>query len=53
MLSKPLNQPLAQGNRRSNGPGGRVDLEEKNRIDNILILLETDGILKVLREPCG
>jgi hypothetical protein len=33
--------------------GGRVDLEEKITIDNILILLEIDEFLKALREGCG
>jgi hypothetical protein len=34
-------------------PGGRVDLEEKLRIDNIQILLEKEYFLKLLDLSCG
>jgi hypothetical protein len=53
MLSRPSNLPLAQGQNGQNKPGGRVDQEEKPRIDNTAILLEMGGILKVLRKGCG
>jgi hypothetical protein len=46
-------QPLAQGFLRSTTPGGRVDLEEKLRIDNTVILLEKLYFLKGQKRGCG
>jgi hypothetical protein len=48
-----VNQPLAQGFYCSPALGGRVDLEEKQRIDNSLILLEMGRFLKPEGGDCG
>jgi len=52
MFSRPLSKPLAQGLWCSTTPGGRVDLEEKQQIDNTQILLEMGRFLKGLAETC-
>jgi hypothetical protein len=49
-----VDQPLAQGVFQSIfTPGGRVDLEEKLRIDSKAILPKIGQILKTCDKPCG
>jgi hypothetical protein len=53
MFSRKFDRPLAQGFCGQTAPGGRVDLEEKPRIDNTTILLEIGHLLKPVEVPCG
>jgi hypothetical protein len=53
MFSRCFDQPLAQGFCGQTWPGGRVDLEEKLRIDNTQILPEKGYFLKLLGRSCG
>jgi hypothetical protein len=46
-------QPLAQGFLAVKPSGGRVDLEEKERIDNNLILPKNSLFLKRMEWGCG
>jgi hypothetical protein len=53
MFSRNLTGPWRRAFSGQTAPGGRVDLEEKPRIDNNTILLEIGHLLKPVEVPCG